>query len=834
MSGALRSLQRGTRRRRRLRSLLAIVCIAAGTSMALSVLVVSSSVSRSLGQAERQLLGPAPLEVVGPTTAGLPDSRLGMVAGTPGVRTAVPLVEAASVVHLRSRANVPALVVGAGCAAVALVGGGPCALSTTTALVAPGLRRLLGSQSWLQTDTGVLPLGHVDSVPVLGRIGGVHLVVLPLARAQQLYARVGRIDAIAVLPKRGVAIAGLRRRLSAKLGASDAVLSAGHPPAAVGLATGSVLPLLTLLAVLSAGIATVLVANVVTLSLYERRHHQAVAAALGAPPGLVVAGPLLQVSALGAAGGLGGALAGTALATGVVTSISAFTRSFTGVKVTVALYPSTILEGIAFGLAVALLAAAVPLARASRTPIAPELAGRTLRHRSSARVTFAVALVATGVAAVAVAGVAAGTAGGAIRPWQPELALGSFACFSAAAVVAAGAWAPLVARAARRALPERFGASRLAFANLALEPRRCGIVAAAVAAAVAVAAVTASYQLSVLRAIVASPGGPAPPPTVQVTTVAGRSGFDPDAAVPSSALGALGRLPGVRTVSEDRSVLVGTRAADLLLVQAASGITGGPRLLAGSAHARAFARGQAMVGPAVARRFGVRPGSYLDLPTPHGMVAVRVQGIWDATSLGGATVTLPTAEVTALYGNRPPLSATLRLAKGTNPTAVVAEARRLALPPDLVLAIPRRQVAIQLSQLEAQMAPFRSLQRALLLVAFVSVLSTFALATAQRRRELAVVRAIGSTPSATLRLLVGEAAAVGAIGAALGTACAEPLFHVLLQVAPLVSGFSGPGSLDASATAASVPVAVAVAAVGALAPALRAVRLPVVAALTRE
>ena len=103
-----------------------------------------------------------------------------------------------------------------------------------------------------------------------------------------------------------------------------------------------------------------------------------------------------------------------------------------------------------------------------------------------------------------------------------------------------------------------------------------------------------------------------------------------------------------------------------------------------------------------------------------------------------------------------------------------------------------------------------------------------ALIVGQRRREIGVRLALGATPRAVVRMLLGEGVRIAAVGVALGLAGAFALTRVLQS---LLYGIS---STDA-ATFAAAAVFVAVVAVAATwVPARRAARLDPRTALAAE
>ena len=67
-------------------------------------------------------------------------------------------------------------------------------------------------------------------------------------------------------------------------------------------------------------------------------------------------------------------------------------------------------------------------------------------------------------------------------------------------------------------------------------------------------------------------------------------------------------------------------------------------------------------------------------------------------------------------------------------------------------------------------------------VALFVVAGTFALAIAQRRRETAVLRALGATPRQIRRLIAGEALLVSLLAGALGLLAGRPLANLIVRV----------------------------------------------------
>jgi putative ABC transport system permease protein len=151
----------------------------------------------------------------------------------------------------------------------------------------------------------------------------------------------------------------------------------------------------------------------------------------------------------------------------------------------------------------------------------------------------------------------------------------------------------------------------------------------------------------------------------------------------------------------------------------------------------------------------------------------------------------------------------------------------------------RQQVAAdQASDVEA----FLGFLRAFLLgfagvalfVGVFLILNTFSILVAQRTRELALLRSLGASRGQVLRSVLVEAVVVGLLAATIGLAAGIGVATLLRTVMQAQSGLTLPDArftLPAAAVVASYLVGVLVTVVAALLPALRASRVPPMAAL---
>ena len=836
-------------RLRPLRAGLAVVAVAAGTAMAVSVLVVRSSVERSVEEFGRALSGPTELRVVGAVRrGGLEPSVARAVAATDGVAATVPLVQGVMVTELSGsgRPEPPpgagsapgedtVLVLGVDCRVEILVGPFGCRDDMVAdhgdrpLSVGPGVDPRVG----LRTQAGVVPLAFA---PVEERLDGVargEVVVFGMDTARRLLARGSRLDVVYVEPERGVATAALADRLDRVVGEHNGVLSAREGPPEVASALDNVLPLFTLLALFALGVGAMLVYNTAALSVEERRRDLAVVGALGGTRRAVAVATLGEAAITGAAGGALGAVGGVLVAGPIVASLSGFTARVAGIPLAVHVAAGVLVVGAALGVAVSLLAAIPAVRRALRADVAAELSGRARGDDGAAPAVLRRAAAWAVVVGVGLGGVWIGTRRGGLEPWQvPAGGLGFAVCAIGLLLCGANLSALAVRPLAR--LADRWAAGRLAVANLVRDPRRTGVMTAAVAAAATTAFVTAGYSNGVRAALtddlVANLRG------VEVSSVAVGANANLDTGLTPAIVSGLAAIPGVDEVDLGASVLAGSGRGGLISVVAFEDpwLTDGKETVRGTIDLDRFRAGEALVNTALARDEGLRPGDVVRLPTPGGMAEVPVHAVVGGGGTTNRAVHIPWDLHRRLYGPQPVRSVVLRPAPGLSIDELAAKVRAAALSPSLRIRTPVQLIDEAADSAEAQIAPFWTLQRGLLAVSFVAVLSTLLLVGVQRQREMGVLGAVGMEPGSLGRMVVAEAAVVALAAVALGAVGGLVMLWALVQVAPLLIGYSTPYAPAWSALVRTGAVAVVVTLVASLWPARRAARTPVVAVLRDE
>jgi putative ABC transport system permease protein len=841
---ALRLLALRRLRLQPLRALLAAVVVGGGASLVVTILVATASLQGSIEDAGRALAGPAPLRVLGPVQrGGLTDGALAAIERVEGVQAVVPLVQALSEVDPGPGRGdaIGVTVLGFDCRVEAIL---PpldqqrCSEAALAQLPSPLLGRRLADElevgAQLRTNLGRVQLDRRAALDGLDAIDGGLVVALPMAQARAELGRPDGVDVAYVLPDPGTAVPALRDRIQRALPSDHRVLGADEPPPILGSALSTFLPLFSVVALLTLGIGGVLVRNSITLSLEERRRQTAIVGALGGGRGLLLGGTILEVVLLGAIGGLLGDLFGVAIAHPVAAGMSDITRRIGGIPVEVRVPPVAIVAGVLLGVAVALVAAIGPARRAVRLDVAAELASRGRREEAASavspwRLVACAALVAAGMALASASG-----SGGGVEAWQTTLAPVGFVLCTIGAVGGVATSVGLLLGVLERRGRFRRASTRLAVSNLRREPRRSGVMAVALGFAMGVGFLTASFNDSVTAAIRAQldrrfEG-------VQVSATDPNNSASSEVRLSPSVLERLEALPGVRTVERGTVVVVGNEAGRLIGVRGFTDAWADDgRIDARGRTTRAgLDAGQVAIGPGLARLHHLRPGDLLRLPTPRGPVRVPVMSIVYDGDFGGRNAILSYELSTELYGPRAPVSVVVKPERGVSDAELLRRIRAARLDPGLIVEGRDQVLRRNAAAVKDQLSTLDAIQRGLLVMSFVAVLSTLLLVGIQRTKEFGMLAAVGMTPRELRRMVLWEAAIVAVLGVLVTGVAASAQYWALNAIVPVIIGYRDPLIVDPGAFAVYGAIAVATAVAAALYPARRAGRVEVLDALRYE
>ena len=824
-----------------LRTALAILAIGAATSLALAVAVVQHSFDSSVAGFFKTVAGPAPLRVVGPEIrGGLSDATVAKVRSIPGVAAAVPMVQAVTLAQRSDGLSAPVTALGVDCSVQNLIGDVGCseaaidqASASTPPVESASLARLLGAGSVVRTDLGRVSTDGAATVPQLDRLNDGRIVVFALPEAQLLFGRPGRVDIIYIKPDPAVSIATLQNRVAQTLGPADSVLNGGQVPSGAQYATYLV-PELALVSFMALLVGGLLMYNLLSLSLAERRRDIAVMASLGEGRRLLVAGVLTEAGAIGAAGGLLGWAGGSVLAAPLVSSLSHISEQLLGLRITVHLSYWLALAGLLLGVGVAVVTALLTVRSATGLDLAAELHERSSRPEASAAargvrgVVFAV-LTAAGVVLSHLSQIRGGS-----LPWQPTAGMIGLAVTAIGLTGFVSSMTPLLVQWLHRRTQRGRGSLAIAVTSLTRDTRRAVTTCVAMALAVGVATVLASLVPAIHEKSMAF-AGQVIGNRLYVSTLGNENTAGIDADLPPAAVQRIAQLPGVASIRPDLFVTAADGQGRLLFVDN-NGVDRRDafHVISGHATPSQLAAGEVFVGVGLARRDHLTIGSMLTVKGLNGLAKLKVAAVWANPDSNGYAATLDPATMTRIWGYQPSLDVLVTPKPGWTADQLATEVTALHIDPNLEALTPPQYADELSSRIGHDLAPFWAMQKGLMMVAFIATLSTLLLAGIQRRRELGVITALGLAPSQLARLTVIEAGVLGLIGSAFGLVCAAALFDSLRLYASFTFGVAPPYRFDLPPSLPYVGLGLLVAVAGAALPAWRSARTPILTALRYE
>ena len=252
-------------------------------------------------------------------------------------------------------------------------------------------------------------------------------------------------------------------------------------------------------------------------------------------------------------------------------------------------------------------------------------------------------------------------------------------------------------------------------------------------------------------------------------------------------------------------------------------------------------KGDVVLNTRLAQDQHLRIGQVVGLSTRTGVKRVRVAGIadyGDATSLGGATLVVPRlADMRRWFDRRGRLTTVVAAARpGVTPERLAA-AVQAVLPQGLDVRTGAQDAAKATKEANDALAflspALLAFAGAALLVGAFIIFNTFSITVAQRTREFALLRSLGATRRQILAAVALEALVIGSAASALGL-LAGLGFAAALGALFDAAGFGIPASgvhLAARTIVVSLGVGIGVTLLAALVPAMRATRIPPVAAL---
>ncbi len=252
--------------------------------------------------------------------------------------------------------------------------------------------------------------------------------------------------------------------------------------------------------------------------------------------------------------------------------------------------------------------------------------------------------------------------------------------------------------------------------------------------------------------------------------------------------------------------------------------------------------GEVAIIKSFADKEGFKPGDSFDIATPTGLQHVKVVGVFtwgESGSLGGTIVIASRLQDVQKWGGQPGELTGISVSAdpGVTPKEL-AKNIKAALPATVTVKTGEQAAADATAETAASINGF--LTPVLLAFAGVSVFvgafiifNAFSITVAQRRREFAMLRALGAGRNQVLRSVVAEALTLGVLASAVGIVAG---LGVAKGINLLFKAFGADiptagVSLEPRTILIAALVGVGVTLLSALVPAVRATRVPPVAAL---
>jgi putative ABC transport system permease protein len=800
-----------------------LVVVAISATLLVAVLGIAGSITGSSSRLVTGIGGNASLEISGVTDTGFPEALLRDIAKVSGVDSAVPMLRMSvgkpseRVVVLGVNKRVRTMLSPLQRALQDKIG--PLIKQPNRVAVGAGTGHKEGD--WFPLGNGKVTVAAVIAGADADRVNNGNFIVGPLPLIQGLTDRVGMIDSVLVITAPDTDLGRVRQDLADVVGGRAVV---AEPTFRSAQSSGPVAIMRTLM--LSAAstalvVAGFLIFNAMSMAITQRRPAISMLRALGADKLQMVLDLLLEAALIGLVGGILGSALGVVIG-----------RQAIGVL------PAALLQGFESRTAYILPGYAIPVGVAACVVVS--VAAVALAARQVYKVEPVEALAPVGVSAadsvglrsrLVVGAVGAGLVAAAVLIGSRDLGrvavaaialvlLGEIAlCFAFAGPIVD--WAARVARG--------LGApGALAAATIERAPRRVWATFMTVQIALAITVQTTGANLNAIdsteasfsslrdRDFFVSSSGPGVFPTAPI--------------LPQDAESKVASIPGVRFVFPAQMAFATVGGRRVLIQGIAPGAVAPPvSAMNAQVRERVLAGDGVVIARDIARSLRLRAGDELALPTPTGERRVRVLQVVPYFSLLGGVVSMSLTHLRQWFERPGSTILAVSLTPGADRPGVAA-ALRGKLPADVYVYSGQEAASAVGASLAQGTTLITAMAWIVVFVASVALFNTLMLSVLERRRELGVLRAMGSSRRFALRTILSEAAGVGVVGGAIGAAfgaanqylSTSALTHVL--------------SIDVVYRPSLVALLFACAAfaltlLGAIPPAVRAARLDIVAAV---
>lgn len=821
----------------RARTALSISGIAIGSALLVAVLGLLGSLTGSVEGFIQDLAGVADLEVSAVSNEGLDERIFFDIEQTEGVKAAIPMIRSRALIDKQQ-----VMILGVDQRAEQLGTGLAEDQAETFERLAgePGILIGRGLANRTGAERGdkvkVFSTGGEKEVPVVGVIEGEagrfndgFFALAPLPVAQQLLGKGPRIDSIFILAEEGQSLEGLRRDLSRQTGSGAFVDSPSGRVRQAQSSTASLRFGMLMGVSIAVTVGAFLVYNTMSMAALERRREIATLRALGGARKLLLRNLLWEAALLGLIGSVAGSVIGVILSGILVRSIPDFYTNGLGVGVEMNMPSYAIPMALIVGVVSAVLAAAMPAMAAVK--VAPAAAMRPVGVLEALEDVDGISPIPTFIGTAIFLGSFATAVWG--PGWAGFLAMGGLVV--GAIVATFGLTHPLAGATARFAA--KFGvAGQLAASAVRRAPRRAWATSVAVVAGVGMIVTQASASANINTSVTNSTNSLGRI-DLYVSAASGVA-LATDVLLPPEWEAQLEAMPGVENVGTNTFSFVSYQG-DRVLVQGTSKSKGAEPAMAGitpDQRQQVQEGTAAVVSTRFEELFGIGPGDQLTLPTPSGERVVRVIASVPSFTWERGLVTIGRQNVVDWFGRTGVSDYQLTFDRGAAAGPIRAEVEEFVKGSPVPVYVSSGSEYLQVIEgtVKQVRALFDSMVGVVVGAAILAIINALIISVIERRTELGIMRALGTSRRQLRSMVAVEAGALGVVGGVVGVA-----FGFLAHRAAIVAvGHQGGMPVDYAFVWApaliAFPLGIAMAVMGSLEPARRAGSISVIEAIGYE
>ncbi|MBM3765404.1 MAG: FtsX-like permease family protein [Acidobacteria bacterium] len=838
-------------RTHKLRSLLTMAGIVLGVAVFVGMHTANQSVMAAFSKTVNRIAGATQLQITA-GEAGFDEEVLERVQAAPGVRVAVPVIEAVVNLNLRSQSNILIL-------AVDLTGdrslrdytleegddtviedplvfiAQPDSLMATREFASAN-QLAINSKITLDAMDGPRTFtvrGIMQSSGLTSAFGG-NLAIMDVYAAQKVFGRGRKFDRIDLAVNEGEPVAAVQARLGQMLGPGFEV----DPPSARGKqfeALSSVYgAMANLTSMFALFIGMFIIYNSFAIAVTQRRSEIGILRALGASRGQIQTLFLAESALLGLAGAAAGVLFGLLIARGISASLGEFLGEIYGVAQRadeIASDPKLLLGALAMGVVTSLIAAWIPARGAAQVdPVRALQKGRyQILSAGENRVRRITAFALLGVVVFC------------LFFTQNRIAFygGYFLTVIAGLLLVptAAAWLSKALRPLMKTLAPVEGT--LAADSLIQSPRRTSGAVSALALSISLVIALggmarASYDaINEWMRVAFNP---------DMFLTATQNITDRSFRFPVSFADAVREAPGVRVVQLVRNgrlqynggpvMFVAVEIAKLERESFLPAVEGDSSTM----YKRAAAGEGFILSDNFAQLYNVHLGNPLTLNTPNGALTLPVVGVVRDYSDQKGTVLMDRAVFIKNWNDDSINIVRLYLQRGVTVEATRQWLEQRFAGKTRFFIFTNRDLKAYVTKITDQWFGLTYIQLFVaVLVAVLGIINTLTVSITDRRRELGVLQAVGALRNQVRRTIWLEAIAIGVVGLLIGFLFGVvALYYTIEMSARDFAGLRLEYTYPWGMSAALWPVILGAALLAALAPAEQAVRGSLVESLEYE